>query len=363
MQDTDKINLNFTKLVNKTKEIPQLEVKQVKNCKFLKYGSDNLYPQYLYDLYNNSSQMNAIITTMKNYIIGNGIVSNYKKIVNRKYETFDNFVEKIVLDYLIFGGFAFQVIRNGNGDIAELYYLDFRKIRINEEEDTIYFNKTWDNNRVQPIVYERYVNNSRQPNSVFYYKGRLTRNQYPCPIYISAITSIEISTQIAEYHLNNLLNGFSPSVIINFNNGSNLSDEVMDEIEQDVYEKFCGSQNASKILLSFNDNTEHSTTFDRLSDDGLVDKYNTLQTTIEKDIFTAFRINKLLLGDSSENTGFNKQAYLESFALYNKTVVNPIQTEIEEVINSVLGEGALHFDEFVLDWTKTEEEDNSKVIE
>ena len=363
MQDTDKINLNFTKLVNKTKEIPQLEVKQVKNCKYLKYGSDNLYPQYLFDLYNNSSQMNAIITTMKNYIIGNGIVSNYKKIVNRKYETFDNFIEKIVLDYLIFGGFAFQVIRNGNGDIAELYWLDFRKIRINEEEDTIYFNKTWDNNRVQPIVYERYVNNSRQPNSVFYYKGRITRNQYPCPLYISAITSIEISTQIAEYHLNNLLNGFSPSVIINFNNGSNLSEEVMDEIEQDVYDKFCGSQNASKILLSFNDNTEHSTTFDRLSDDGLVDKYNTLQTTVEKDIFTAFRINKLLLGDSSENTGFNKQAYLESFALYNKTVIQPIQSEIEQIINDVLGEGALHFNEFVLNWTQTEEEDNSKVIE
>ena len=177
------------------------------------------------------------------------------------------------------------------------------------------------------------------------------------------MTSLEISTQIGDFHLNNLLNGFSPSCIINFNNGSNVSEDVKDEIEDAVKEKFCGTENASRILLSFNDDLTHKTTFERLADDGMIDKYNNLQQTTEKDIFRAFRMNKLLLGDSSENTGFNKQSYLESFALYQKTVIQPIQSELEEVINGVLGEGALHFNEFTIDWGADEDQDTSKIIE
>jgi hypothetical protein len=161
-----------------------------------------------------------------------------------------------------------------------------------------------------------------------------------------------------------LTNGFHPSAIINFNNGSNLSEDVMDEIEEKIKEKFTGTKNATKIMLSFNDDTEHATTIERLADEGNVDIYNTLKDNVEKDIYSAFRINKLLMGDGSESTGFNKQAYLESFALYNKTVIQPIQTELEKVINGVLGDGALHFDEFKIDWSETgSDEDNSKIIE
>ena len=364
MQDKDIKKHLFTAIVNEIKEVPRLEVKQVKNCKYLKYGTDNLFPQYIYELYTHSSQMNAIIDTMKDYIQGNGIVSNYKEVVNRKGDTFDLFIEKLVIDYLLFGGFAFQIIRNKGHEICELNWLDFRYIRVNEDEDLIFYNKEWSNGRVQPKVYDRYWKGSIQPNSVFYYKGRQTRNQYPEPCYIAALTSLEISTQIPDYHINNLNNGFHPSAVVNFNNGSNLSEDVMDEIEERIKEKFSGTKNASRILLSFNDDLTHKTTIERLPDDGSVDIYNSLKESTEKDIYSAFRISKLLMGDGSDSTGFNKQAFLESFALYNKTVIQPIQKEIEKVINGVLGEGSLHFEKFSIDWGETgTDEDNSNMIE
>lgn len=364
MQDKDTKKHLFTAIVNETKEIPRLEVKQVKNCKYLKYGTDNLFPQYIYELYTHSGQMSAIIDTMKDYIQGNGIVSNYKEIVNRKGDTFDLFIEKLIIDYLLFGGFAFQIIRNKGHEICELNWLDFRYIRVNEDEDLIFYNKEWSNGRVQPKVYDRYWNGSIQPNSVFYYKGRQTRNQYPEPCYLAALTSLEISTQIPDYHLNNLTNGFHPSAIVNFNNGSNLSEDVMDEIEDKIKEKFTGTKNATKIMLSFNDDTDHATTIERLADEGNVDIYNTLKESTEKDIYTAFRISKLLLGNGEDNTGFSKQSFLESFALYQKTTIQPIQKELEKVINGVLGDGALHFDKFTVDWSETgDDEDNSNMIE
>lgn len=365
MQDTEqKKQLNFTSLVSTTHEIPKYKCVSAKNAPYVKWGEDNNFPDYLFELFKNSSQMAAIILQMKNYVLGNGLTSDfYLKIVNRKLETFENFIDKLVFDYLLYGGFAFQIIKNKLGQIAELNHLDFKYIRVDEDETKVFFSKDWSKGRRTPLVYDRWDVNSNSSNSVFYYKGQLTRECYPMPFYISCLTSLEISTQIGDFHLNNLLNGFSPSCIINFNNGSNISEDVQDEIEEAVKEKFCGTENASRILLSFNDDLTHKTTFERLADDGMIDKYNNLQQTTEKDIFRAFRMNKLLLGDGSENTGFNKQAYLESFALYQKTVIQPIQNEIEQVINGVLGEGALHFDEFTIDWSADEDQDTSKIIE
>lgn len=365
MQENDKKVINFTTIVHERKEIPKLECVKGKNSLFVKYGDNNDFPDYLFNLYNNSSQMSAIIDTMLRYIEGNGIVSNYpKKIVNRKYERFEDLIEKLILDYLLYGGFCFQITHNRLGEVAELNYVDMRYVRVSEDEEKIFYSKEWNKGRRTPKVYDRYSPNSKLPTSIFYYKGRKTRDVYPVPLYLSALTSLEISTQIPEYHINCLENGFLPGGIINFCNGSNLPEDVMDEIEEKIKEKFTGTRNASKILLSFNDSTEHSTTFERLADDGNIDIYSNLANSVEKDVYTAFRISKLLLGNGEDSTGFNKQSFIESFALYNKTVIQPIQSEIESVINSVLGEGALKFDEFSIDWSKTgTEEDNSNIIE
>ena len=364
MQDTEqKKQLNFTSLVSTTHEIPKYKCVSAKNAPYVKWGEDNNFPDYLFELFKNSSQMAAIILQMKNYVLGNGLTSNfYLKIVNRKLETFENFIDKLVFDYLLYGGFAFQIIKNKLGQIAELNHLDFKYIRVDEDETKVFFSKDWSKGRRTPLVYDRWDVNSNSSNSVFYYKGHLTRECYPMPFYISCLTSLEISTQIGDFHLNNLLNGFSPSCIINFNNGSNISEDVQDEIEEAVKEKFCGTENASKILLSFNDDLTHKTTFERLADDGMIDKYNNLQQTTEKDIFRAFRMNKLLLGDGSDNTGFNKQAYLESFALYNKSVIEPIQRELENVLSIPLGEGSVKFSKFELDWESDEDENTSDII-
>lgn len=361
----DNKKLHFTAIVNETKEIPRLDCVQAKNAPYVKYGENNNFPEYLFDLYNHSSQFSSIVDTMNDYIQGNGIVSNYQlKVVNRKGDLFDDFIEKLIIDYIIFGGFCFQITRNKLGEICELNWIDFRNVRTNSDEDKVFYSDEWGKGRRQPKVYERFTIGSKFPTSMYYYKGRKTRDVYPVPMYLSALTSLEISTQIPDYHLNNLTNGFHPSAIVNFNNGSNLSDDVMDEIEEKIKEKFTGTKNASKIMLSFNDNTEHATTIERLADEGNVDIYNTLKDNVEKDIYSAFRINKLLMGDASESTGFNKQAYIEAFALYNKTVIGPIQKEIEKVINLVLGDGALHFDKFTVDWSETgDDESTDNIIE
>lgn len=364
-----KTKLNFSSIVTNTKEIPKLVINP-KPDGWLTYGADNKYPVYLFYLYEHSSQFSSIASSMKDYILGDEVINNTNlSTINRKGETFNDLLEKITLDYIIYGGFAFQVVRNKLGGIAELNYIDFRTARTNEDEDKIYINKSWKydiaKRRTQTKVYERFMRGTKQPNSIYYYKGHITREEYPVPMYMAAITSLEISTQIANYHLSNILNNFTPSAVINFNSGSNLSEDVMQEAEDMVYEKFSGTSNAGKIIISFNDSKDNATTIERLQDDGLDNKYQNLATSVKADIYSAFRINECLVGLNKE-TGFSKTEFSEAFTLYNKTVIRPIQQDLIDALETVLGEKCIEIKPFSIDWGEGKEGavgENAEIVE
>ena len=361
--------LNFTTVTSVTKEIPEPTI-NYKSDGWLTWGADNKYPNYLYTLYEHSSQFSSIAATMKDYVLGDEVV-NYTGMakVNRKGWSFDDLLEMITMDYIIFGGYAFQVIRDHNGNIAELNYIDFRTVRTNEDEDKIYVNTGWKYNvakrGVQTKVYERFNPQAKQPNSIYYYKGHNTREVYPVPMYIAAITSLEISTQISNYHLKNILNNFTPNAIINFNSGSNLPEDVMAEAEEKVYEKFSGTDNAGNIMLSFNDDTEHATTVERLQDDGLDKKYESLSTSVKADIYSAFRINEVLVG-LNKQTGFSKTEFSEAFTLYNRTVIKPMQQDLIDSLEKVFGSKCIEIKPFTIDWGEEKEDpmpNNAEIVE
>ena len=329
-----------------------------KNKDYLYWGEDNKLPNELYNLYTKSSIMTAVVGSMRDYILGDEIVNLTDfETVNRKGDTLEDLVWKCTMDYCLFGGFAIQVIRSKSLEkVAELNWIDMRKVRVNKDEDTLWVNE-WDaRKRKQPVKLPRYINGAKQPNSVFYYKGRLTRTQYPLPMYIGALTDIQISAEVDNYNLCNVLNNFTPSAIINFNNGQNLGEDEIDELEQKIYEKFSGTSNAGKVVLSFNDDSEHATTIERLADDGLDDKYRNLMETTRENIYAGFRFNPVLTGLNKTNSGFTGQEFSEAFKLYNKTVIQPAQKELIDAFEKIFGKGCMEIKPFTIEFDTVAEE-------
>lgn len=335
----------------RTANTPEIKVVD-KNKEYIYWGENNMLPYELYNLFEKSSIMTAIVGSMRDYILGDEIVNlTGFQTVNRKGDTLDDLVYKCVMDYCLFGGFAIQVIRTKSLEkVAELNWLDMRKVRISKEEDTIWFNE-WDSRkRKQPLKLPRFLNGAKQANSVFYYKGRLTRTQYPTPMYVGALTDLQISAEVDNYNMTNILNNFTPSAVINFNNGQNLGEDEIDELEQKIYDKFSGTSNAGKIVLSFNDDTEHATTIERLADDGLENKYNNLMGTTRENIYAGFRINPVLTGLNKTNSGFTGQEFNEAFKLYNKTVIQPAQKEVIDAFEKIFGKGCMEIKPFTIEF-------------
>ena len=318
---------------------------------YVSWGKDNRFPNDLYDMYQNSAILQSVINGTADYVSGNGVISAFD-VVNDKYETLEDVVKRCVFDLLIFGGFAVQLMYKG-GKVEAMYWLDFQKCRKSEDEKKIYYSDDWGKYAKKALEYNAWTPDTDKGTCIFYYKGHKTRGIYPVPMYIGALKSIKISTEISNFHLNNITKGFASNAVISFNNGE-PDEDTKARIEKDVKEKFCGTDNAGSFLLLFNDSKDNACEIAKIQDDKFDLKYDALAKSVKEDIFIAFRATPTLFGLPNENNGFSKQEYLESFELYNKTVVVPLQKDVERAFKSI--GFIIKFKTFKLDDTsKTEE--------
>lgn len=336
--------------------------KEISGVDFLAWGTDNRYSDYLFSLYTDCATLQSIVNGTVDFVCGNEISCNsprFEKIVNKNGDTINDIIQRISTDYLIFGGFALQVIRNANGEISELYWIDFTKIRSDKKNEVFFYSEDWCKSygRVKYIKYPKFNPDDSNPTSIFYYKGNKTRGTYPTPIYNAAISSCELEKKINQFHLSEINNNFLTSKIINFNSGV-PDDDLKNEIERNLNEKFSGAENAGRLLISFNANKDSETTVADIPQDEFAERYDALQKRCREQIFTAFRATPNLFGLMNETTGFNEQEFFEAFKLYNRTAVRPIQQVIVKSFDKILGfEGSITITPFNLeDDNKVEQE-------
>lgn len=321
-------------------EIVEPVEKEVRDRDFITWGECNDYPDYIQNLYEHVSTLKSVIDGTRDYVCGNRSFCNalnFKDMINRKGQTFEDLLECIAADFVKYNGFAINVVKNKLGTPAELYYLDFKKVRSNKEGTKYYYSDDWGKSygRVKYTEYDSFLNPDAGVNTIFCFKNNVN-TVYPLPMYAAAVVACEIEKKLNEYHLTNISNSFSSNYIINFNSGR-PSDEVQEEIEMEVYDKFCGVENGGRPMLSFNDSKDNETTVTKIDADSFIDKYNALAERTQQEIFTAFRATPNLFGIQTKTTGFSEQEYNQCYKLFNKTVVKPMQKKIVKSFDKIFG--------------------------
>lgn len=329
--------------------------KTISGRDMVEWGTKNAYPDYLLDLYNNVPTLRSIINGNIDYVAGDDVIIEplqpeyTNSEMNRRGDTIREQVKDIAKDFEIYGGFALQVIRNLAGEIAEIYYLDMRYIRTNKEGNVFYYSEKWNKGgRADVVVYPAFLPNlkwetlsdeekNRHASSVLFVKNVHTQ-VYPAPVYAASVKACEIERQIDDFHLSDINNHFVSSAIINFNNGDPGDDRIKEEILEDLNEKFCGASNGGRIMVSWNKNKESATDIAEFKVEDFGERYKSLSQHSRQQIFTAFRAIPLIFGLTSEaNTGFSTEEFEQSFKLYNRTQIQPVQRLICDAYDRIYG--------------------------
>ncbi|MEO6721437.1 MAG: winged helix-turn-helix domain-containing protein [Ferruginibacter sp.] len=351
-------NISFLKLEFEDVKQP---LTAVNKKGYVSYGDKNDYPNYLIDLIDKSGKHGAIVSGKADFIIGKGFAfveessgANKKAKVfidkaNSDGESLQDVSKKLAYDLSAFGGCYLEIIFNKVKAVAEVFHLDFSKVRASEDLKTFYFAKDWhitdaagnitENSRVKPEAIPAFDLSKPGKKQVLFIKEYKPNSPvYPKPDYNAALRYIQIDICIGEYHLNGITNGMFASKLINFNNG--IPDEVeQKKVERKVNDKYAGSKNAGKIMLSFNKSGENATTILDLSGTELDKHFDLLDKTTEKQIFSSHRITSpSLFGIKAEGVTFgNNNELRQAFELFENTYVNSKRMILEKNLNVVLG--------------------------
>lgn len=223
---------------------------------FVQWGLNNLYPNFLISLYSTSAIHSAIVNQKTNYIIGGGIRINDlepETIMVNSSDNLNDFTKKIIIDYLLFNSFSVEVLFNVFNEPISYHHIPVHKVRTNKSKTKFFFSEDWFY-RTRNITYTRYSpkKNADTTSKIFYFDGYFPsiNNVYPTPEYEASIKSIVTDAAISEFNLNNIRNQFSPSNIITFFNGSNVTEAVKRQITDEIDNKFRG-ESGKKYIIDF----------------------------------------------------------------------------------------------------------------
>ncbi len=315
------------------------EIKEVRNKDYILYGDDNMYFQYLIDRYNGSPTNNAIINGISEMIFGKGLDatdSNRKpnEYAQMKVLFTDDCVRKLVYDFYLMGQCAIQVIYSQDRTkIAELEHIPVETLRaeksVDGEIEAYYYANDWtkvkQNTELKRIPA---FGKSKESLEIMYIKPYRAGFFYYSPVsYQGGLQYAELEEEVSNYHLSNVLNGLSPSMLIQFNNGV-PNEEERELIEQRIYQKFSGSSNSGKFILAFNDNPEQAATMEPVQLSDAHNQYEFLSSESTKKIMVSHRVVSPMLLGIKDQTGLGNNAdeLKTASILMDNTVIRPFQT-------------------------------------
>jgi len=333
----DLLRINFTE-----SKLPKF--KENKNKGIVTFGEKNDFPDTLLEFYNRSPKHGAIVRQKARFVAGeetlvDGNPSAVKVIdyVN-PYEGIQEFKNKLALDYELFNGFAYEVHYNKVGQISALYHVDFSNVRTLDHEIYMYA-EDWKKAKHEDMKhYAPFNPNKAQPMEVQLYYFREyapALGVYPLPPYQHCLQYIEIDVEIANFHNNNIRNGFANGTLVQLFKGQ-PTEEIAYNFERKFKQKTTGTDNAGGVLIQFNEMNEKSAEIAHLQPSDMDKQFLQLNETVQDEIFIGHNFPKILLGYATEGALGQRNEMIEAYELFHKSYVNKRQVKLDTCLENTL---------------------------
>ena len=383
------MNLDLIKLSHYN--IPHL-IEDTRND-WISFGEDNLYPNYLLELFLGSAINGALIKSIGAMIYGEGLAAtnvdestdtkeSYLRLTELLYNSDDDVLKDLALDLKLFGGCYVNVIwSRDRSKIAKMIHIPAQYIRsgkmIDGEIDTYYYSADWSKSKkseYRPRAYAAFNTDDRtQASQILMIRDKNPALFYGfAPDYVAATDWIQMELEIAQFHLSNITSGMTPSMHVSFKNGVPTEEERR-TIERQINSKFSGSNNAGKILLSFSEGGDSAPSIEPIQMNDAQSAWEGIQKSAVTNILAGHRVvSPILFGIRTEGGGLGNNAdeLRDAYSLFNNTVVIPFQHTLLKGLNKIFKVNDINLDlyfkslkpaDFIdLEVTKTQSEEDQE---
>ena len=279
--------------------------------KFIPFGTNNLFPQYLAELKRKSSThrsvlaQKAVFTSGAKFVTNNETVKEYIKDVNADGESLRDVFKKLADDYYTFGNAYLEGVLYEGG--VNLYHIDATTVRMSKNKKEVYVHPDWakyntmkDKLSIIPIY-----PNIKGSRFVLQFKDyEPTFQFYGLPDYVAALEHIAVDYEIGKWNHTKFKNGFQPSAIIEIN--GDMGEEEAKKLVREAQKKFVGDGNNGKIMFIVKNGDASNANVQIIKDDQ-EGSWIDLQRITDQNIVTAHRwqpsLSGLVSSGKMNNTG------------------------------------------------------------
>ena len=337
--------------------VPQLLEVTTKRDDFIKYGEDNLYPDYLLTLLEKSAIHKSIQIGKQDMTVGDGlkiatenlppdqmaIVTKFMNMPNPQ-ESLEDITYKIAMDLIVYGAYALNVIWSKDRQtIAEIYHIDYGKLRCGKPDEDgnmpyYYYSDDWsDIKKHVPKPYAVFSMDERKdPNQIYICKEyNPAMKYYAIPQYSASIPYVEIDFEIGMYHLNNIQNQLSPNYLLQINTGI-PEEEEQDELFRQIKSELTGHK-GHKFMLTFGEGQDQAPTFIPIQTTDSDKQFLVLNEAVLQALCTANKVTSpMLLGIKTAGQLGGRSELMDAYDLYYATVINKLQKHILKTYHKIL---------------------------
>jgi hypothetical protein len=250
----------------------------------------------------------------------------------------------VIMDRKLLGMGAFQINYKG-GKVNKALHFPMNTLRAEKcnkdgEIEAWYYHPNWAEAKPsdEPLRIPAFGFGNGKENEILVVKPYVAGYTYYPPVdYQGALPYAVLEEEIADYLINDTLNGFSGTKVINFNNGV-PDEEKRREIKRDVMSKLTGAR-GEKVIVAFNNNKEGATTVEDLPLNDAPQHYEYLSKECQEKLIVGHKVTSpMLLGIRTGNNGLGNNAdeIKTASLLYDNLVIRTFQDELLDVINEIL---------------------------
>ena len=359
--DKEKKESVSIKMVSATATAIESPVFKVTNNKnYIHYGEENNYPSILLEMMNQSSLHSAILKKKADMTASQGFESEdvdkkgFVSNINGT-ETLDQIAYKNAYDLALYGGYCFLATwSKDKKTIARIQYMDWSKVRkvkelddesemANRQAEGVEFfmiSSDWTQERKEkykPEIIQGFSTEYNDATTQLVYVPMYSpgsEDTYPLPDYQACSTWIAVDTEIASYHLNSCKNGFLPSMMINLIGVP--SDEETKQFERKLQEKYSGSSNASRVIITVSEDETQVPIITPIEPNSSDQRYKDLKDQVKEEIVTGHRASNVAVGIAVAGKLGGSSEVIEAEAMFQHNVINGYQNLIEKPYTRIM---------------------------
>jgi hypothetical protein len=310
---------------------------------WVRFGTDNLYPQMLNQMYYSSPLHGAIVDFKTNAVIGGGFNLTTDKLTpQEKLEMFTfekkanlkHTVKAVTKQLIIHNRVYFKLYFGEKKKLIKIENVSPDKVRISRFGDMYYLCDDWSTNIDVQEIKPYHITCKDECQLYSYEVKSVGQDFYSLPTYSSALNFAFLSGELSYFAKSNIQNSVFPSFAMMFPKRPQSEEEK--HMIKETIDRLKGAANAGKAVAFFANSADQLPKIESLPTNGNDKLFHEASALNTEQICFSHTIDPILMGIRTTGSLGNGSDIKQAYVIFEKNVVMELRQQVVTIFQEIL---------------------------